>query len=90
MPSGEHFLISGRVQGVGFRAAAQARARELGLTGWVKNLADGRVELRAWGPENALGQFISWLHQGPTMARVESVQRSPVTETEQPEQFRIL
>jgi acylphosphatase len=67
-------LVSGRVQGVYYRAATQRRAQELGLTGWVRNLPDGRVELLAMGAEHALRQLQDWLWQGPPHARVADVQ----------------
>lgn len=71
-----HLLISGRVQGVFFRASTEAVARELGLTGWVRNLADGRVEAWAEGPREALDRLVAWCHQGPPHARVEGVEVS--------------
>jgi acylphosphatase len=67
------FLVSGRVQGVFFRAATEATARRLGLTGWVRNLADGSVELVACGDEAKLSELERWLWQGPPRARVEQV-----------------
>lgn len=73
MNSCRHFLVSGRVQGVFFRAATQATAHRLGLTGWVRNLPDGRVELVACGAEEKLKQLEAWLWQGPPHARVEQV-----------------
>ena len=69
-----HFLVSGRVQGVFFRAATEDAARRLGLTGWVRNLADGSVELVACGMEAKLAELERWLRQGPPRARVEQVQ----------------
>jgi len=68
------FLVSGRVQGVFFRAATEATARRLGVTGWVRNLADGSVELVACGAEAKLSELERWLWQGPPRARVEQVQ----------------
>lgn len=73
-----HFRVSGRVQGVFFRAATEAAARRLGLTGWVRNLPDGSVELLACGEETKLGELEQWLWQGPPRARVERVQVSEV------------
>jgi acylphosphatase len=67
-------IVAGRVQGVYYRAATVERATELGLGGWVKNLADGRVEAVASGPLEALTEFSAWLWQGPPAARVASVQ----------------
>ena len=69
------FLVSGRVQGVAYRFSARSLARQLGLRGWVRNLADGRVELVAAGPAPALEKLEQWLNQGPPQARVEQVTR---------------
>ena len=71
-----HFRVSGRVQGVFFRAATEAAARRLGLTGWVRNLPDGSVELLACGAETGIEELERWLWQGPPRARVEQVQAS--------------
>ncbi len=68
-----HLLISGDVQGVGFRDATQAQAERLGLSGWVRNLADGRVELVARGPSHAVARLTAWCRNGPPAARVEGV-----------------
>ncbi len=67
------FFVSGRVQRVGFRYSAYRQANALGLTGYVRNLADGRVEVCAGGPDDKLNQLGEWLHQGPVLARVETV-----------------
>lgn len=69
------YLVSGRVQGVFFRAGTQQAAQRLGLTGWVRNLPDGRVELIACGDDAALRQLEAWLHEGPPHARVENVEQ---------------
>ncbi len=68
-----HAYISGIVQGVGFRWFVQSKAEALGLKGWVRNLSDGRVEVWAEGPEDALSQLLSALWQGPSMAVVRDV-----------------
>ena len=68
-----HFFITGRVQGVWFRATTQGIARDMDLAGWVKNVADGRVEVIACGETIALDTLEEWLHQGPKMARVKTV-----------------
>jgi acylphosphatase len=68
-----HFLISGSVQGVFYRAATQETARRLGLVGWVRNLADGNVELVACGDAEKLKELEQWLWQGPPRARVAQV-----------------
>ena len=66
--------VSGRVQGVFFRASTLDKARALGLGGWVRNLADGSVEVFAAGPEPALERLREWLRQGPPQARVDSLE----------------
>ncbi len=70
----KHYLVHGRVQGVSFRASAQSKAQELGLTGWVRNLPDGEVEAVAQGEEAILDSFERWLWQGPEFARVTQVE----------------
>lgn len=65
--------ITGRVQGVGFRNFTQMRARQLGVTGWVRNEDDGSVRLEAEGPRGALEELAEAVQEGPRMARVESV-----------------
>lgn len=72
------FIVSGRVQGVFFRASTRAEAVRLGLTGYAKNLPDGSVEVLACGEDSALEALQRWLHIGPPVARVESVRRFPV------------
>ncbi|HEX4869171.1 MAG TPA: acylphosphatase [Moraxellaceae bacterium] len=69
-----HLFITGRVQGVSYRANAAGMAQRLGLCGWVRNLADGRVELLAQGEEKPLRSLLAWAHQGPANARVEHVE----------------
>ena len=66
-------LVHGRVQGVFFRHAAAEEGRELGLRGWVKNLANGDVEIVAEGPRRALKIMAAWASQGPRLARVTGV-----------------
>lgn len=70
-----HAWISGRVQGVGFRYSAVRRAQELGLSGWVRNLPDGRVELEFEGPRRDLQAMIDWCELGPRLATVQDIQR---------------
>lgn len=74
------FLVSGLVQGVYFRASTQARARQLDLTGYARNLADGRVEVVASGDAQALARLEAWLQQGPPAAAVDSVVREDLAE----------
>ena len=68
--------VSGRVQGVGFRYYTERQARRLGLTGWVRNLPDGGVELVAEGEESTLQQMLEWCGEGPPSAAVSAVQAS--------------
>jgi acylphosphatase len=70
------FLVSGLVQGVGFRWFVARHARSLGLTGYARNLADGRVEVIVNGPDETLTALERLLQQGPANAQVERVERS--------------
>ena len=74
------FLVSGRVQGVWFRAATRDKATGLGLSGHAVNLPDGRVEVVAFGAEAALDELAAWLWQGPELARVTEVQSEALPE----------
>lgn len=67
-------LVHGRVQGVFFRHSTAEQARGLGLAGWVRNLANGGVEIVAEGPRRELKILAAWAHQGPRLARVEGVE----------------
>jgi len=66
-------VISGRVQGVFFRAQTQDKARSLALTGWVKNTDSGTVEAVFDGEEEKINQMIDWCHQGPALSKVDSL-----------------
>jgi acylphosphatase len=67
-------LVSGRVQGVAFRAYTEKEARRLGLYGWVRNLGDGRVEISAAGPRDGVEGLITWCQGGSPFAAVKDVQ----------------
>jgi acylphosphatase len=82
-------LISGRVQGVGFRWTTQHMAQRLGLTGWVRNLWDGRVEAVFEGPEAVVRQAVDWSHRGEPPARVERVDVTYETPTGEFKEFRV-
>jgi acylphosphatase len=69
-----HVLISGRVQGVSFRAYARDRARAIGVGGWIRNLPDGRVEAIFEGTRSTVQQMVSWCYSGPILATVEKVE----------------
>ncbi len=66
-------LIRGRVQGVGYRASCCRKAKELGLSGWVRNLSDGSVEVQAEGPAHLLTELCLWCERGPRGAEVLGV-----------------
>ncbi len=69
-----HGLVSGKVQGVGFRQQTQREAERLDLNGWVRNLVDGRVEVLFEGDEPAVRELQSWLEKGPAGARVDALE----------------
>jgi acylphosphatase len=74
-------IVGGTVQGVGFRAACCARARSLGLGGWVRNLSDGSVEVQAEGPTHELSELQRWCGTGPPAAQVHGVSTLPLALT---------
>lgn len=73
----QRLLIEGRVQRVGYRDWAVRTARALGVTGWVRNLQDGRVEILADGTDHALEAFVDQCREGPAMAAVDRVDTQP-------------
>ena len=73
--------VTGRVQGVGFRAATVRQAHLMGVQGWVRNLEDGSVEVVLQGTPDRVDRLLSWLHSGPPAARVKEVEHSTM-ETE--------
>ena len=81
--------VSGRVQGVFFRASAEAEAARLGLTGWVMNDHDGSVLLEAQGARPALDELLQWCHRGPRSARVEEVDHEWLLHLEDEVTFRV-
>ena len=70
---GRHVRVTGRVQGVFFRAWTQGQARELGVSGWARNCSDGSVEAHLAGEERAVSRMIERLQRGPANARVQDV-----------------
>jgi len=84
-----HIFVSGRVQGVFFRTSAQEKAGEFHVSGWAKNLPDGRVEIVCEGEDENIKQFIEWCRQGPSLAQVESVESKKENWTEEFERFEI-
>ena len=85
--SAARYYVSGKVQGVWFRASTRERALALGLQGYARNLADGRVEVLAAGDAAALAQLEAWLRRGPEHARVHGLQRMHAEESEAGEGF---
>ena len=69
-----HVFVSGKVQGVYYRASTQEAASEKGVEGWVKNLDDGRVEAVFEGPEDSVEAMVKWCHKGSRRAEVEDVE----------------
>jgi acylphosphatase len=84
------FLISGAVQGVGYRYFVQTRAANLGIRGWVRNLPDGRVEVVANGEVTLLTTLEGWLREGPPHARVADVEKLEISgEVDIPKSFNV-
>ena len=73
-----HCYVSGRVQGVFFRASARHEADKLGITGYARNMSDGRLEVLACGPKGQVDDFCAWLSQGPSNAEVSNVSCQPI------------
>lgn len=71
--------ITGKVQGVYYRSSTQSKAQELGITGYVENLPDGRVHAVIQGRKDACRQLIDWCRQGPDRAQVSNVDISPIS-----------
>jgi len=69
-----HLWVRGRVQGVWYRGSCAEQARALGISGWARNLPDGRVEIVAEGDPEALDKFVEWCRHGPPDARVTAVE----------------
>jgi acylphosphatase len=78
MAAAARFYVSGRVQGVCFRANTRDEALRLGLRGYARNLDDGRVEVVACGEAGAVEALAGWLEHGPPLARVDTLERLPV------------
>jgi acylphosphatase len=85
-----HLRVSGYVQGVGFRYTARRQAERLGLTGWVRNAADGTVEAEVQGPTEEVQSFVVWISRGPAGADVHDVQREEIPALSGENAFRIV
>ncbi|MCA2998108.1 MAG: acylphosphatase [Rhodocyclaceae bacterium] len=77
-----HMLITGRVQGVGFRESMRLVAQALDITGWVRNLADASVEAVVQGEETAVDRLVGWCHNGPPGASVRFVEANLIETSE--------
>lgn len=77
-----HLMIHGRVQGVWFRASTREQAERLGVSGWVRNKADGAVEVFTQGDDEAVSELVRWCRQGPPGAYVETVDVEEVEEAQ--------
>lgn len=77
---GRRYVVSGRVQGVGFRYFVLRKATALGLSGWVRNLPGGEVEVCVWGTEEAQGVILAQLRIGPRSAQVANVLTSEISD----------
>ncbi len=85
-----HIIIEGRVQGVGYRAFAHRNAIGEGLSGWVQNLSDGRVELEVQGPRERIESLLVTLKKGPSFAQVDRLHVNWVNARTDSEGFRII
>ncbi len=75
-----HLIVKGKVQGVFYRATTKKVARQAGITGWVKNLPNGDVEIMATGSQEVLQQFVDWCCKGPLGAKVDEIITTDVEE----------
>jgi acylphosphatase len=83
-------IVSGRVQGVNFRYATVRKAQSLGLTGWVRNLHDGRVEAVFEGTTESVAAITEWCYSGPSLARVTAVDKREEPHKGEFNDFRII
>lgn len=83
-------MISGRVQGVWYRACTKDMAEQLGIKGWVKNTSDGKVEAVFEGEENSVEKMLAWCHEGPRLANVTEVKVNSERSTGEFEGFNII
>jgi acylphosphatase len=90
MTTTQHLLVSGRVQGVSFRHFTHKLASELGVSGWVRNLIDGRVEVMAQAPEAAMNQFVEALRRGPPAGEVRDIVQTEVKNSNLERGFRVI
>ena len=79
-----HAIVTGRVQGVWYRAWTQKTAEKLGLSGWVRNRSDGAVEALFSGPDAKVAEMLRQCRKGPMLARVDDIRESPGEAPDQP------
>ena len=85
-----HVIVKGKVQGVYYRASTQEQAQAIGVTGWVRNLANGDVEFEAQGTQAQLDSLLSWARRGPVHARVDALVSHPSPLLTGELEFRVL
>lgn len=86
----KHIYISGRVQGVGFRQFTRKNAEKLGVTGWVKNLSDGRVEAVFQGPDDKVRELIDRCKEGPISGYVKDIEINDAEENKEHNSFEVI
>jgi acylphosphatase len=84
-----HIFVNGLVQGVGYRASTFDQAEKRHLSGWVKNLSDGRVEISVQGEEDQVQSFIDWCNEGPRFAEVAGLEITELSPEASPEPFHV-
>ena len=89
MTIARHLRVTGQVQGVFYRVWAQGQARELGVSGWIRNCADGSVEAHVAGEENCVARMIERMRRGPANARVDDVEVAEVAPGEDTHRFEV-
>ncbi|MBC8453795.1 acylphosphatase [PVC group bacterium] len=85
-----HFVVTGMVQGVFFRASTREEAQKLGLTGWVRNCQDGTVEVLAEGAEDDVRELSDWCRHGPSYAQVTDLKTEFANATDEYDSFRLI
>ncbi|HKK24147.1 MAG TPA: acylphosphatase [Gracilimonas sp.] len=86
----KHIFITGRVQGVGFRHFTRKNADKIGITGWVKNLPDGRVEALFQGPEQKVNELIDRCKEGPISAYVKKIDVTKAEDAKDHDSFEVI
>ena len=84
-----HVIISGKVQGVWYRASTKQMADQIGITGWVRNTSEGNVEAMFEGEEKLVNEMIKWCNQGPPLAEVDNVTIEKMANKEDFNSFKI-